>query len=443
MDKEILELLKLAGIGHKPVAYSNVEGEDSPFTLNTIEDDVEEDFLKQPPGEKEMYDDDDYVEENAFNTARDKAIAAGKDSFEFEGETYPVTDVDPSDIERAQKRFDEEEENLSALWNQFQQVAIETYPDVDPVESMMDRYDVDMDILTAAANEHGYDHPMDWVDELYDNPTEGPRMLEDEDDVVYDPKDELELEESAESSIDRKIKTIFGKIHGYGDDALDYLDDNAPLYDKLATEHYGDLDAILANATDGQKKVLYKEIESVLDAVKYLRESADTVVDLEGPGEPEAGDDITLPDGEEGSIIDIEPVDDIMIKFESEEAHDLIDELFGAIAERGIEGEIILPPRVRGAVEDALADFEEGSDYSFVDPMNEVDLQNGYDDGYCVDPDDYFPSGATGPAPKRLGPGAAKHGDNPLATSITIKESTDLFEKYQQKYKKFKAENTK
>lgn len=332
MDKEIQELLKLAGIGHKPVEYkSNIEGEHSPLTVDTIEDDVEEDFLK-PAGEQDMYD-DEHVEENAFNTARDKAIAADQDEFEFEGETYPVTDVDSSDRDRAKDRFDEDENSLDALWQQFQQVAISHYPDADPVEVMLDRYDVDMDLLMAAAKKGGYDHPMDWVDELDEYPTVGPK---DQDAVVYD----------------------------------------------TAYEFQEDVDDQSSQA-------------------------------------------------------------DFMIKFDSEEAHDLIDELFGVLADRGIEGEMVLPPRLKGTVEAALADagFQEDQDYHFVDPMHEVDLQNGYQDQHCVDADDYFTSGATGPAPRKLGPGAASQGDNPLATSMRVTESTDLFEKYLTEYQQFKLED--
>lgn len=46
----------------------------------------------------------EYIEEgNAFGAARAKAIADGEDSFEVDGETYPVEDVDKEDKENAEE----------------------------------------------------------------------------------------------------------------------------------------------------------------------------------------------------------------------------------------------------------------------------------------------------------------------------------------------------
>lgn len=333
MDKEIQELLKLAGIGHSPVEY-NTKGEESPFTADTLEDGVEEDFLKPKGGE---YMDDESIEENAFNTARDKAIAAGQDSFEFEGETYPVTDVDSSDRERAKTRF-----------------------------------------------------------------------AEDEDDLVYDIEDELEGFDSpvtvdGEKVNIRSIEAEGGSPGDYSDAMITYAeftDGTSLTPDQLEQlDDHPDIRSIIAD---------------VLSAKDHMYEENENETDTET---------------------------DVMIKFENEEAHDLIDELFGALADRGIEGEIILPPRVRGAVEQALQDggFVDGEDYQFVDPMTEVDLQNGYDQHHSVDGDSYFPDGDTGPAPRRLGPGAARHGDNPLATQSHVTESKSLYERYMTEYKKFSA----
>tara|TARA_Y100000114_G_scaffold119479_1_gene114186 strand:- start:131 stop:1552 length:1422 start_codon:yes stop_codon:yes gene_type:complete len=52
-------------------------------------------------------DEEDVEEANAFNTARDKAIADGKSSFTFNGKTYPITDKGKDDEDRAKKRFGE------------------------------------------------------------------------------------------------------------------------------------------------------------------------------------------------------------------------------------------------------------------------------------------------------------------------------------------------
>jgi len=54
------------------------------------------------------------IEENAFNTERDKAIAAGQSSFTFNGKTYPVKGKDKEDVERAKERFSEDEDSMPA-----------------------------------------------------------------------------------------------------------------------------------------------------------------------------------------------------------------------------------------------------------------------------------------------------------------------------------------
>lgn len=89
--------------------------------------------------------------------------------------------------------------------------------------------------------------------------------------ALKDKKKKGPVKES--SSIDNTIKMIFGKIYDYGDAGLDYLDNNAPLYDKLANQFAGDLDAILANTPDQVKMNLAKEMKSVLDSMKFELES--------------------------------------------------------------------------------------------------------------------------------------------------------------------------
>ena len=59
-----------------------------------------------------MVDEEDVEEANAFNTARDKAIADGKDSSSFNGKTYKITGKGADDEKRAKDRFGEAEEEL-------------------------------------------------------------------------------------------------------------------------------------------------------------------------------------------------------------------------------------------------------------------------------------------------------------------------------------------
>ena len=80
---------------------------------------IEEALGKQQGGAaKKMAEnplDEDEVEEgNEFSGERDKAIKAGKDSFEVDGKTYPVKDVDKDDKENA-KEFTKESMKLSDM----------------------------------------------------------------------------------------------------------------------------------------------------------------------------------------------------------------------------------------------------------------------------------------------------------------------------------------
>tara|TARA_B100000989_G_scaffold175846_1_gene131930 strand:- start:11056 stop:11892 length:837 start_codon:yes stop_codon:yes gene_type:complete len=91
--------------------------------------------------------DEEEVEENAFNTAREKAIADGKNSFSFNGKTYPITDKGKDDEERAKKRFGESEDI------QVNEGAVETSELVMAAKSMVDKYDQMIKDLSEMANE--------------------------------------------------------------------------------------------------------------------------------------------------------------------------------------------------------------------------------------------------------------------------------------------------
>ena len=91
--------------------------------------------------------DEEEVEENAFNTAREKAIADGKNSFNFNGKNYPITDKGKDDEERAKKRFGESEDI------QVNEGAVETSELVMAAKSMVDKYDQMIKDLSEMANE--------------------------------------------------------------------------------------------------------------------------------------------------------------------------------------------------------------------------------------------------------------------------------------------------
>lgn len=87
------------------------------------------------------------------------------------------------------------------------------------------------------------------------------------------PQFKKKTNESA-GNIDDAIRKIFGKIYDRGDAGLDYLDNNAPFYDQLATMHGGDLDEILANISDQEKMKLGRELKSALDSMSFDLESS-------------------------------------------------------------------------------------------------------------------------------------------------------------------------
>ena len=66
--------------------------------------------------EERMVDEEDVEEANAFNTARDKAIADGKDSFSFNGKTYKITKKGADDEKRAKDRFGESKHTVKEYY---------------------------------------------------------------------------------------------------------------------------------------------------------------------------------------------------------------------------------------------------------------------------------------------------------------------------------------
>lgn len=60
-----------------------------------------------------------------------------------------------------------EKKLLNKYWSVFTDEVAQGYPDSDPIDNLVQRYrDFDYDKLEAAAKMHGYDHPMDYYDEL-------------------------------------------------------------------------------------------------------------------------------------------------------------------------------------------------------------------------------------------------------------------------------------
>lgn len=91
-----------------------------------------------------MVDEEDVEEANAFNTARDKAIADNKGSFSFNGKTYKITGKGADDEKRAKDRFGE---------SVVTEGAVETSELVMAAKSMVDKYDQMIKDISEMANE--------------------------------------------------------------------------------------------------------------------------------------------------------------------------------------------------------------------------------------------------------------------------------------------------
>ena len=74
----------------------------------------------------------------------------------------------------------------------------------------------------------------------------------------------------------QQINDLFGQIYdfGSGDDSLEYLDRNAPLWTELFDKHEGDIDAIVANEPDDVLAQVVEELEGVLSDLPYELDEA-------------------------------------------------------------------------------------------------------------------------------------------------------------------------
>jgi len=128
---------------------------------------------------------------------------------------------------------------------------------LDPVRQRYDRYDE----AVAEGSDKGWvpnpDNPGYYIHRS-DLPQTG---------KVSDP---------AKAKLGRLINRYFGKIYNYGnsDDSLDYLDNNAPLWNSLFDKHDGDIDAIISNEPADMLKKAALELKTVADDLKYELDEA-------------------------------------------------------------------------------------------------------------------------------------------------------------------------
>jgi hypothetical protein len=84
------------------------------------------------------------------------------------------------------------------------------------------------------------------------------------------------VSDPVKAKLGRLINRYFGKIYNYGnsDDSLDYLDNNAPLWNSLFDKHDGDIDAIISNEPADMLKKAALELKTVANDLKYELDEA-------------------------------------------------------------------------------------------------------------------------------------------------------------------------
>jgi len=95
--------------------------------------------------------------------------------------------------------------------------------------------------------------------------------------------------------------------------------------------------------------------------------------------------------------------------------------------------------------EEALAQFPMAKSINPNHDMQEedIDLDNGYEtqqqhDDLGAHGRDYFPNSMTSTAPKRLGPSAAKHGNNPMSAKQFAENTKKIHENLIYRYREYK-----
>lgn len=421
-DSELEELLKLAGMGHKPTPY-NLDGEESPLTYGSenveedAEDDVEEDMLK-PKTEPELYDGDemheaDLDDEDMEDEDEDENVEADFIEGDLvmigygsnEGKVGQVVEFSPSGLFATVKLKDDSVEN----------------------HHVVDLFAVDED----------FDEEEYYGIELDDEP-----YYDDEDDIEEGKGEYMNTNEGVMSHIDLEIRS--GKEAGKSD---------AKIAAELVLDYdmdYNDALEMVANYELEECGVYEDEYvdENAFNAARDKAiASGASEFEFEGETYPVTDvddDDMERAAGrfdEELSLEEDEHEEEMFeLVIDNETAFYFLADNFTAEMGFSEEGNIMLPERMRGKVEQLMADagYEDGEDYYFVDAVEEADLQNGYDDHHYVDAEDYFPTGNDGPAPKELGPSAARHGNNPLGTKMKVSED-NLSEGLKRAYRKFRT----
>ena len=234
-----------------------------------------------------MVDEEDVEEANAFNTARDKAIADGKDSFSFNGKTYKITNKGADDEKRAKDRFGEAEELEEG-----------------PGES--DLHHVDFDKLDSADVNNISEIISDYVNENMDDLPESASYSYD---IIIDVDMNEDVNESKQitegqveaSELVMAAKSMVDKYDQIIKDISEMAnEDLAPVADKVRDEMGSDV-------ADNFTQQMTSALESTLSILKNDRATAENATRVLVGDQPAdaMGDDAVTPD-----VPDMEPTVD-------------------------------------------------------------------------------------------------------------------------------------
>ena len=180
-----------------------------------------------------------YDEGNEFSGARDKAIKAGKNDFTVDGKTYPVKG----------------DKNESLEESDIDQIA-----EVGKVYSKINK--MKMDLVDKGME------PEDAQDKACEKYNVDPSMYDKYVEMKRDSREGTKKNESLEESpagdaLQMAYDKVYDFVGKYDDAALEYLDDNAPIFQQMFDKYDGELDVMASKLDADTLQQIMDELNDV------------------------------------------------------------------------------------------------------------------------------------------------------------------------------------